>query len=387
MIAPPISNHNQRQILPDLIRIWALIGIVCVNAFTFGWPTNNTPADSLTDGFINILFLSKSYTLFSLMFGASFAYQITAADRAGQPAVWRHYRRMAGLFLFGLLHITFLYEGDILIMYALLGCFLYGFRHAQPSFLLSLGIICILAQFLVHLIYVEESYTLESNQDRLQDYLDRLDKRYDTQERLYTHGTFWQVARYRASLIPTEFTSLFVRGLDVFGYFTIGLAMARQGLLNSPGHTFWWHCRRHALPVGLAGSLLATIFYFRSSYTYSSVGWFSTALYTLFAPVTALGIAGWIALCAQTLPSQLKHFLQQAGANSLSIYILQSVILSLIFYGYGAGQFNQMGTLSVTLIALFTGVLTIIIIGLWHNHFNRGPLEYLLRRWTYLRKT
>lgn len=119
-----------------------------MNVWTFAWPSNETLGDKLADGLVNIFFLAKSYTLFSLMFGASFAYQIAAAERAQQSAAQRHYRRMSGLFVFGIIHATFFYEGDILIMYALIGAVLFGFRQSRSSFLLSLGIVFIAAQVL-----------------------------------------------------------------------------------------------------------------------------------------------------------------------------------------------------------------------------------------------
>ena len=160
--------------------------------------------------------------------------------------------------------------------------------------------------------------------------------------------------------------------------------MARQGLFNAPNSIFWAYCRKYALSIGLAGSVLANHFYFQSATAhFSSTEWISTAINTLFASITALGLAGWIAWYAAQPPTRFTYFVARAGGASLSVYILQSVILSFIFYGYGLAKFNTLTTLPVVGIALMTGVASISLVSRWRYYFPNGPLEILLRWWTY----
>ncbi|MEO1304242.1 MAG: DUF418 domain-containing protein, partial [Pseudomonadota bacterium] len=69
---------------------------------------------------------------------------------------------------------------------------------------------------------------------------------------------------------------------------------------------------------------------------------------------------------------------------SLTAYLMQGLILSLIFNAYGFGLFEQVGAAGAIAIAAATALLTIAFASLWRTRFKRGPLEYILRSWTYL---
>ena len=149
-------DFSQRQPLPDLIRAWALMGIVVVNVGLFAWPgeqgytaVSTTVLDDTVNLLMTALFMTKSYALFSLMFGVGLAFQIISAKQRGKSPANRHFRRMFGLFVLGWLHFVFFFIGDILVVYSLLGCLLYAFRSVKPRTLIKTGIILILS--LIHI--------------------------------------------------------------------------------------------------------------------------------------------------------------------------------------------------------------------------------------------
>ena len=153
-------DFSQRQPLPDLIRSWALIGIVVVNVGLFAWPAEQgytaAPATAIDNGVnfvMTALFMTKSYALFSMMFGVGLAFQIVSAKQKGKSPVGRHFRRMFGLFVLGCLHLAFFFIGDILITYALLGCLLYAFRTVNPRTLIKTGLWLLLAQVVIFLLF------------------------------------------------------------------------------------------------------------------------------------------------------------------------------------------------------------------------------------------
>ena len=117
---------------------------------------------------------------------------------------------------------------------------------------------------------------------------------------------------------------------------------------------------------------------------FSSSGMLGYGILTAFAPFLALGYAGWIAKYAAGPASALKSFLARAGTATLSAYIFQSLCLSLIFSAYGLGLFGTLGAAASTAIGLGVGLLSLLGASLWRTRFARGPLEMLLRRWTYL---
>ena len=134
------ENQERVQVL-DVLRGFALAGILIINAMSILAVKGSTPAFTVDIPFADralqdlILFFveSKFFTLFSLLFGIGFAIQIQSAEKQGNAFLPRISRRMAGLLLFGLLHILLLWDGDILVIYAITGTFLILFRKTAYS--------------------------------------------------------------------------------------------------------------------------------------------------------------------------------------------------------------------------------------------------------------
>ncbi|MEO1642844.1 MAG: DUF418 domain-containing protein, partial [Pseudomonadota bacterium] len=93
---------------------------------------------------------------------------------------------------------------------------------------------------------------------------------------------------------------------------------------------------------------------------------------------------GLIAKWAETPGGAVKTFLARGGTASLTAYLMQGLILSLIFNAYGLGQFEQIGAAGCTAIAFGVALFTIAFSSLWRTVFKRGPMESILRSWTYL---
>ena len=72
-----------------------------------------------------------------------------------------------------------------------------------------------------------------------------------------------------------------------------------------------------------------------------------------------------------------------AGRMALSNYLLQSGLFSLIFYGFGAGQFGRMGSAAGALLALLGYTAQLLASAAWLRRFRYGPLEWLWRSLTY----
>ena len=104
-------------------------------------------ADRVTRAVQTFLVDGKFYTLFSLLFGMGFSIQLANAE--GKLKTF--YRRMAVLLLIGLLHLFFLWSGDILMLYAVCGMFLPLFRKLSTrSILTAAGVFHRASVFLVH---------------------------------------------------------------------------------------------------------------------------------------------------------------------------------------------------------------------------------------------
>jgi len=116
------SRAAGRHVLPDLVRAFAVLGIVLVNVAYLAYPGAvtyhdgglNSSLDYSAYFGVNTLATLKSYTLFSLMFGVGFAYQMQSAERRKIPLRGRYTRRLIGLLILGLLHVTFAFVGAAL---------------------------------------------------------------------------------------------------------------------------------------------------------------------------------------------------------------------------------------------------------------------------------
>lgn len=108
------------------------------------------------------------------------------------------------------------------------------------------------------------------------------------------------------------------------------------------------------------------------------------AVITLASPLSTSGYLGLIALWTRRPDSALRRFMARAGSASLTAYLLQGLLLSLVFSGYGLGLYGRMSAGACVLIAVFAAFASLAFCSVWRTRFPRGPVESLLRRWTYL---
>ena len=146
----PVEPAARLEVI-DALRGFALFGILWVNMLGFASPMRwmlDPPWTSNADraAFFAIQFFStaKFYSLFSFLFGIGFAMQVARVERAGRSAVRLLLRRYAALLAFGAIHGLFIWYGDILHQYALLGLLLIGFRDAPPREILRVAGVSIL---------------------------------------------------------------------------------------------------------------------------------------------------------------------------------------------------------------------------------------------------
>ena len=139
--AMPVRQKERFAIL-DILRGLALVGIAVANFPEFALYTFLKPeaaaamptasVDSVVR-FLQYVFVDgKFYTIFSLLFGIGFSIIMANAERRGASGFRIFYRRMAVLLAIGFLHLMFIWSGDILMLYALMGMLLPLFRRASP---------------------------------------------------------------------------------------------------------------------------------------------------------------------------------------------------------------------------------------------------------------
>lgn len=389
------TREAGREVFPDLARAFALIGIALVNVAVFSHPMMGgysaegalSGADKWSYFLVNAFFLMKSYTLFSFMFGVGFAYQMKAAERRGVGFAGRYWRRITGLLVLGLLHVALLFQGDILVIYAILGCLLYVFRNKEPSALIRWAVWLYVIQILVVLL-ASGSFILGMAMapEVMGKQIAANDELIIASREVFGAGTFVQSIAQRFTEWSSVITfGMLMQGIGAMAFFVFGLAAVRMGSISDPSRPFWKRCRHVFLPIGIFGSAIGAWFIVDAEGGMMSSGAMLGMIFiTAFSPFSTAGYLGLIAKWAETPEGALKIFLARGGTASLTAYLLQSLIFSLVFNNYGLGYFDEMSAAGTIILALIVGFGSIALSSLWRLVFPRGPMEFLLRRWTYL---
>jgi uncharacterized protein len=379
----------------DIVRGFALFTVLLENMYGFGadsiaW---SSATDRLAFGFMQVFVESKSWTLFSILFGLGFALQLERAHGAGLSILPSYLRRLAVLFALGAAH-ALLYDGDILMLFAELGLGLLVVRRLPTRGLLLLGAALVLVFPLVRLASAPEprgpvgSEEIEEARAELEEA--RL-------EDVYAIGSLAEVAADNAGAIPAdplEDVATPESGLAVFAMFLLGFSVGRSGFLRDiPGNAAALaRVRAWGLGIGLAAMaakqvLAETLGYevFREQRAGPGAQLAGDLLFALGTTALALGYAAALILAAQTRRARAALApLAAVGRLSLSVYLAQTLMFTTLFYGYGFGQAFRLGPAAVTAWAVAFYAVQILACQWWSRRFRLGPMEWLWRSLTYL---
>lgn len=365
-------NTPTRALMPDYLRLIALFGIVLVNvqfiAFSalqgFETPAAKTMLDAVTLWLVNGLAMLKTYGLFSFMFGVVLGLLMRSAERKGLPFGRVYRNRMIGLMVIGIAHGCLFFTGDILTIYAVIGSVLYFFRNWTVARLVRVGTVLLVVQILI--LAPLTLLPLDGVADALA---------YERQ--VLTQGSYWDVVSYRADEFSVAMPFLLImQGTSALGWFCLGLAAVKSGMIDNSDHPSWARARRWCLVPGVAVSLIGAGIW---QWGIAPAG---AALTIAAAPLATLGYLGLIAALAR-VPGPLMAKALAAGGSSLSIYLGQSIVLSTIFSGYGLGLWDAVDRLTASAIAVAVTLALILGVSLWRRRFSQGPFEWVLRQITY----
>jgi uncharacterized protein len=358
--------------MPDYLRLFALFGIVVVNvqyiAFSslhgFAEPAGETAADAIALWLVNGLALLKTYGLFSFMFGVGLAFLMRSAARRGLPFGRLYRNRMIGLLLLGIAHGCLFFPGDILTIYGVTGSILYLFRDWPVRRLVRVG-----AGLLVLQVVIAPPLLLATPEPPAE--IIALERT------ILVEGGFLDAVLFRSvgfAFIMPSF--LVIQGVSALGWFCLGLAAVKSGMIDEADHPLWQRARRVCLMPGLALSLVGAAIWQWGAAVPGAV------LTIVVAPVATLGYLGLIAALSHP-PGPIMARVLAAGGSSLSVYLGQSIILSTVFSGYGLGLWGAVDRLTAVAIAIAVTAALIVAISIWRTCFALGPFEWVLRRITY----
>lgn len=377
----PIDERARIGVL-DALRALALLGIFMVNLETFNRPWD-TLANGMREGLagadvavawcIQVLVTGKAWLLFSLLFGIGFA---LVQQRGVSDAVWK--RRTWILLVIGLLHGVLLWPGDILRTYALAAFLLLALRGLPPPRQRDLGLMLYLGIWAMFAALMALAGDIELPADDAAAIAGRV----------YAEGGWVAVTAQRLRDLSTMLGSDLMSVPAALGMFLIGGWLLRSGRIRDADAHLRWHrlMAGVALPAGLLASvaIVSTV-----GLNVTQAGGFgrwmlALALLQVAALPTALGMLSLVVL-AWRRPRWRGALdrLAPAGRMALTHYLMQSLVASTLFYGYGLGQFGQWGPAMLLALAVVVFALQVLASHWWLARFRFGPVEWLWRWWTY----
>jgi uncharacterized protein len=397
---PALSRRTVGPVAPDsriveidMVRGFALFGVLLVNMYGFGADsiTWSSASDKLAFAIMHVFFESKSWTLFSMLFGFGFAMQLERADARGLPILPTYLRRLAVLFALGAVH-ALLYDGDILMLYAELGLGLLVVRRLPTRTLLLFAAGLTLVFPLARLASTRERPAGSNEIERARARLEQ-----ERSLHVYAFGSLAEVAADNANAIPAdplEDVTTPESGLAVFAMFLLGFSVGRSGFLRDiPGNAATLALvRAWGLGIGLGAMvvervLAATAGYevFRVQRAGPGVQLAGDLLFAFGSTALALSYAAALVLAAQTPGGRAALApLARVGRLSLTVYLTQTLMFTTLFYGYGFGQAFRLGPAAVTGWAVALFAVQVVACQWWSRRFRFGPMELLWRSVTYL---
>jgi uncharacterized protein len=395
-----LQPTRQRLEHLDVLRGFALLGILLVNfewftrplqAIVLGGPTDLGGLDAIAAQAVAVLAEGKFYPLFSMLFGAGFALMLERARERSAPFWGVYLRRLLVLFAFGLAHILLVWSGDILLVYSLSAfVMIVLFRNTParrlwkwaivfwllPVLLMWLGAASIEATRVDAEVHADVMAQFEADREAAVAAIDRA-------ARIHAEGSFAENVAQRGRDLRFLMTVAPFWIPPFIGFFLLGRWLIATGKLSRPTENETWLRRWRAvgLLAGLPFAAAAVWLMHGQDMMVPSLrvaaGMTLVSVASVFVP---LGYLSWV-----TLGWRRLHFLAPAGRMALTNYLLQSLLWTWVFFGYGLGLWGEIPRAAQVPLALVFFAAQILFSRWWLERFRFGPAEWLWRSLTYWR--
>lgn len=379
-----MGNPRKRAVAADAIRGFSLLGILMANMLIFQYGMfgkdelslfNPSSWDLIGLDMLKIFVEGSFMPIFTFLFGYSMIKMKESMNAKGLKYGRNVIRRSILLMALGFVH-SLLWDGDILLFYGGISFFLLLFVNRKPKTLMIWGIIFLILS--IALSFGGSSPT--SPEDAL-----RMETHVRETINLYGTGTYSEIMNHRMTSDPLGmpgwmvFFVLLLTPLILGALFLFGMAAAKRGRFSSPKREKGVYLRYAILfvPFGIVAKTASIML--GSSHAWSGI------LQMAGAQILALGYIYLFAYmyAHSSKRSVIVRSFEAVGRMSLTNYLMQTVICTLIFYGYGLGMFGKLGVLPGILLALGIYAAQAVCSLLYLNRFRTGPIEKLLRIGTY----
>lgn len=420
-IAAPVTDAERIQSI-DVLRGVALLGILVMNIMGFcapfaayGNPHWNGEATAAAFGTwlgLHMIFDMKMMTIFSMLFGAGIIiFTERAAQRTGS-ALGVYYRRMAWLLVIGAAHGYLIWYGDILFNYATAGLLLYPARKLKARTLIIVGAIVMIPAMPLSLMNgvqmtemrnaAFEAQALEETGEELtesqEDAIEMWEEnrlffdppQEEIERQIEAHqGSWWEIRKEHAPGVVMFQTFYFLLwgAWRLCGVMMIGMGLYKLGVFSAQrstrfyvlgaligyaiGQSLTWYGVTQFMAHDFDGIKAWT-----QDFLYNYVG----SVFTAFAHVCVVML-----VVRSGMAQTFLRALAAVGRIALTNYLMQSIIATTIFYGYGFNMFAKWDRPEVMGVVVAIWVFQLIISPIWLSAFRFGPAEWLWRSLTYWR--
>jgi uncharacterized protein len=366
------------------------MGILLLNILAFGLPqaAYSNPrayggwhgADLAVWAVNFVLFDGKMRGLFSFLFGASLLLVTDRAEASGMDPASVHYRRMIWLLAFGCAHLWLVWDGDILVQYALVGMLVFSARELPVARLVVLGTMLAIwgavlffsiALPALHPGPAAASLTATLGVPAPQDI---------AREIAVHRADYWTILTRRWTETRwSPFSQFVLYGPETAGYMLFGMASFRSGMLTRA-----WSMRRYvrwlaiSWAIAVPGYILLAVWMIYAQFSLASVALAGFGVATLLRPLMILGWICLILLLARP-GGPLTNRIAAAGRMAFSNYLGTSLICTMLFYGYGLGWFGALERWRLYLVVLAIWAAMLLWSRAWLIRFRYGPFEWIWR--------
>jgi uncharacterized protein len=392
-------TESQRFAELDLLRGVAVLGILAMNIRSFAAPFAVYMNPTLREGFNEgasrwaylltaVLFDTKMLSLFSLLFGAGAVMWLSKRTASGKPVLGLWMRRMFWLLVIGCIHAYLIWEGDVLVPYALCGILVLSWaRRLPPMWLIALG--CVMVA-IGGLCWVWIGLGIKHGGEGAEQAIEWFEPSPDALQRevdVY-RGAYSEIVAFRAPRVLAGQIRFFLFWMlwRAGGMMLIGAGLMKLGFLTGRFSRRVYGASAIAL-LSVGGGLAAA-----GALRLEAIGYhapqrmFVDQFNYAGSALMAVGYAAlFIWLYKGGLLGGAGRALAATGRMAFTNYLAQSVICTFIFYGYGGGLFGRPDYAEQLLVVLGVWALQLAWSPWWLARYHFGPMEWAWRSLTYWR--
>lgn len=410
--AGPVSGR-ERFAAVDTLRGVAVLGILVMNIYAFAMPIQaygnpllmgGTEWYNLGTWFVTHVFFDQKFmTIFSMLFGGGMVIMWQRAEARSAPFGRIFYRRQLWLLVIGALHGYLVWFGDILVPYAVMGMLVFFFRRAGARRLVTIGVCLLMITPIMSILAAEG---IDELRRQVAEVNSRLEVGVTVSEEELAAADEWaemevfvapnaaalagNVAAYRGSYadtldaripetIQTQTGGLIFYGARIAGLMLIGMGLVKSGTLV--GIKDERHYKRMLLwgyGLGLPIGLLSSWSLWKAHW--DGVFMFGVGMIPNYvgSVLVALGhVAAVMLLVKKGYAAALMARFSAVGRMALTNYLLHSIVMTTIFYGYGLGLYGYIPRAAQMLFVLGMICFQLWLSPLWLERFRFGPAEWL----------